>query len=172
MEAIVVFESHWGNTAAVAKAIAEGIGPDARALATDEATPDAIGHAELVVAGAPLMGLRLPTDKIVADIHPGEDAPAPDLSHPTLRAWLDRLPPGHAAYAAFETKLHWSPGGATGTIEKGLDAAGYRQVSRGRKFIVKGTTGPLREGELDKARAWGAELAASTRSGNDRSGRL
>ena len=32
MKAVVVYESLWGNTAAVARAIAEGIGPDAQAL--------------------------------------------------------------------------------------------------------------------------------------------
>ena len=36
MKVIVVYESHYGNTAAVAKAIAQGFGPDARALTTDE----------------------------------------------------------------------------------------------------------------------------------------
>jgi flavodoxin len=35
MKALVVYESLWGNTAAIARAIAEGIGPDAQALATD-----------------------------------------------------------------------------------------------------------------------------------------
>ena len=30
MKAIVVYESHWGNTAAIARAIAEGIGPEAQ----------------------------------------------------------------------------------------------------------------------------------------------
>jgi flavodoxin len=34
MKAIVVYESYWGNTAAVARAIAEGLGPDARAIST------------------------------------------------------------------------------------------------------------------------------------------
>ena len=34
MKAIVVYESMWGNTAAIARAIAEGIGPEARALST------------------------------------------------------------------------------------------------------------------------------------------
>jgi flavodoxin len=29
MKAIVVYESLWGNTAAIARAIAEGIGPEA-----------------------------------------------------------------------------------------------------------------------------------------------
>lgn len=37
IKAIVVYESLWGNTAAVARAIAEGIGPEARALSTAEA---------------------------------------------------------------------------------------------------------------------------------------
>ena len=32
MKVIVVYESHYGNTAAVAKAIAQGFGPDAQAL--------------------------------------------------------------------------------------------------------------------------------------------
>ena len=30
MRAIVVYESHWGNTEAVARAIGEGIGPETR----------------------------------------------------------------------------------------------------------------------------------------------
>ena len=38
MKAVVVYESHWGNTAAVARAVAEGLGHGARALTTDEAT--------------------------------------------------------------------------------------------------------------------------------------
>ncbi len=32
MKAIVVYGSHWGNTAAIARAIAEGIGPGMRDL--------------------------------------------------------------------------------------------------------------------------------------------
>lgn len=31
MKALVVYESLWGNTATIARAIAEGIGPEARA---------------------------------------------------------------------------------------------------------------------------------------------
>ena len=62
MKAVVVYESLWGNTAAIARAIAEGIGPDAAALSTDEATGDALAGADLVVAGAPLLGFNLPTE--------------------------------------------------------------------------------------------------------------
>ncbi len=42
MRVIVVYESHWGNTAAVARAIADGFGPEAQVLTTDEASPTAV----------------------------------------------------------------------------------------------------------------------------------
>ena len=38
MKAVVVYESHWGNTAEVARAIASGLGPETPVLGTDEAT--------------------------------------------------------------------------------------------------------------------------------------
>jgi len=83
----------------------------------------------------------------------------PDLSHPSMRAWLAELPKGRGRAAAFETRLWWSPGGATGKILSGLAAAGYTALTRAGRFIVKGAYGPLKEGELDRARQWGAELA-------------
>jgi hypothetical protein len=76
-----------------------------------------------------------------------------------MRSWLEGLPKGKGRGAAFETRLWWSPGGATGAIERGLRAAGYRRLTSGRKFVVSGGHGPLREGELEAARSWGAELA-------------
>lgn len=60
-------------------------------------------------------------------------------------------------------------GGATGAIDRGLAGAAYRSVGKGRRFIVKGKYGPLRDGEIELARRWGAELAEmleSDRSAN------
>jgi hypothetical protein len=161
MRAFVVYESHWGNTAAIARAIADGFGPGARALTTDQASDTAIADADLIVAGAPVIAFGLVSDKmrnsLVAD---SEKAPSrPDLSHPSMRSWLEHLPAGHGRSAAFETRIWWSPRGATGTIDRGLADAGYRPVAKGRRFIVSGTYGPLRDGELERAREWGAELA-------------
>ncbi len=161
MKAVVVYESHWGNTEAVARAIADGLGEGARALTTDEASGDAIAGADLIVAGAPVMAFGLPSDKmrdsLVAEV---SKAPRPpDLSHESMRSWLDRLPAGHGRSATFDTRIWWSPGGATGPIDRGLRRAGYMPIDKGHKFIVSGTYGPLRDGELDRARRWGAELA-------------
>jgi hypothetical protein len=161
MNAVVVYESLWGNTAAIAHAVAEGIGPGARALATDEATPEVLSEADLVVAGAPVLGFSAPTEGMRANLakSPGKAPVPPDLSHPSMRDWLEALPKGRGNAAAFETRLRFSPGGATGTINDGLRAAGYHTIDRGQRFFVKGAYGPLRDGELERARAWGAALA-------------
>ena len=45
MKTVVVYESLWGNTARIARAVAEGIGPEARALSTAEATHAAVAGA-------------------------------------------------------------------------------------------------------------------------------
>jgi len=164
MRAIVVYESHWGNTAKIARAIAEGIGPDARALNTDEASPAVVAEADLVVAGAPIMAFGLPSDAMIANVAKDPKAPiAGDVSHPSLRHWLEALPPSRAAAASFETKLRWSPGGATGAIDDRFQRAGYHTIAKGQKFLVSSTYGPLREGEVERARTWGSELAASIR---------
>lgn len=161
MNAIVVYESHWGNTAAVARAIAEGIGPDARALTTAEATGEAIAGVELIVAGSPLLGFNLPTEAMLKNIAStaDKDPTPPDLSHPSMRSWLESLPRGAGRAAAFETRLWWSPGSAAKAILKRLEALGYRPIGKAERFIVEGKYGPLRAGELERARAWGAELA-------------
>jgi hypothetical protein len=167
MHAIVVFESHWGNTEAVARAIGEGIGAGAEILATDAATPAVLATADLVIAGAPTMAFRLPTDAMLKHVADDPKAPSPgDVSHPSMRSWLDELPGttiGLSARrrfeAAFETALHWSPGGAKGSIDKALRRAGYRRAGAPMRFFVEGSYGPLREGELDRAREWGASLA-------------
>jgi hypothetical protein len=160
MQAIVVYESHWGNTEAIARAIAEGIGSGARALNTDEAAPDAVAGADLVVAGAPVIAFSLPRGGAATQLERDTKAPRPaDVSHPLLRSWLDALPAGHGWYAAFETRIWWSPRGATATIESRLAKAGYRRIGKAERFIVGGAYGPLREGELERARAWGARLA-------------
>ncbi len=160
MKAVVVYESVWGSTAAIARAIAEGIGPEARALSTAEATADAIANADLIVAGSPLFAFQLPTDKIRESIRAKAatfSAP-PDLSHPPMRTWLDGVPAGKGRAAAFETRIWWSPGGATGSILKALKKAG-RGSAGSKRFRVAGMTGPLKAGEIERARKWGAQLA-------------
>jgi len=160
MRAVVVYESHWGDTETIARAIAEGLGEGAAVMTTDEATGPAIAGVDLLVAGSPVMAFRLPQESMKKSIESAgvKSHKAADLTHPLLRTWLEGLPTGHASAAAFETRLRWSPGDATGSIEKSLRKLGYRMVSKPGRFVVTGSQGPLREGEVEKARQWGVEL--------------
>lgn len=126
-----------------------------------EATAALLAGVDLIVAGSPLLGFNLPTEamlkNIAATAH--KDPTPPDLSHPSMRSWLESLPPGSACVAAFETRIWWSPGSATKAILKRLQALGYRPAGKGERFIVEGKYGPLRGGELERAKAWGVALA-------------
>lgn len=169
MKAVVVYESLWGNTAAIARAIAEGLGAGTRALSTAEALADAITGADLLVAGAPVHSLSLPTEASRESARTGGLGPGkapPDLSHPPMRAWLEGLGRGSGRAAAFDTRVDaWYGRGAAPRILRGLERAGYRRLTNARGFFVSGhrivptASGVLRPGEVDRAREWGAELA-------------
>ncbi len=169
MKAIVVYESYWGNTASVAQAIAEGLGAGTRAMSTAEANEEALAGVGLIVAGSPIIAFSLPSEKTRNNMlaKPDKKAPSPpDLSHPSMRTWLVDLPQagesGEGAAvraAAFETGFRLSPGGSAGKILRMLEEKGYRPIAKKQRFLVEASYGPMKEGELDRARAWGAELA-------------
>ena len=141
-------------------------------LPTDAATPAVLAAVDLVIAGAPTMAFRLPTDAMLKHVADDPKAPSPgDVSHPSMRAWLEELlrttigPSTQRRYeAAFETALHWSPGEAKGSIDKALKRAGYRRAAPRCGSSSEGSYGPLRDGELERARAWGASLAKAVGS--------
>lgn len=164
MKAVVVYESHWGNTAAIGRAIAEGIGDGTQALPTSEATAEALAGVDLIVAGAPLLGFGLPSEQMVGSLRneAGKPPTPADLSHPPLRSWIEALPAGQGRAAAFETRIWWSPGSAAKKALRLLEGKGFRPLGRER-FVVTGRYGPLKEGELERARAWGADLAKAAR---------
>jgi len=103
----------------------------------------------------------LPDDKMRANLgaNPGKAPRPPDLSHPSMRAWLASLPMGQARSAAVETRILWSPGSSAAAIAQELARLGYSPLAKPQYFVVNGAYGPLRAGEEARARIWGAELA-------------
>ena len=79
-----------------------------------------------------------------------------------LRQWLaQRAGEGRKA-AAFDTRLDRSPkltGSAARGIARRLHGGGYELVGEPESFFVEDAEGPLAPGELERARAWGAQLA-------------
>ena len=56
-------------------------------------------------------------------------------------------------------------GSAAPAIAEALEQAGYAWVAKPVGFVVTGRFGPLRDGEVERARAWGTELAAALDQG-------
>jgi Flavodoxin domain len=164
MNALVVYESVYGNTRAIGEAIAEGLG-NATVLPVHEAS-DRVGQADLLVVGGPthVHGMATPRSRHVGaqtdgDVHVEADATA----EPCLREWLHELPEGHGiSAAAFDTRLARPPiltGAASQGIAKRLRNRGYDVVAS-ESFLVDESPGPLSGGELERAKEWGRGLAA------------
>ena len=168
MEFTVVFESIFGNTAQVGRAIAEGLGTHGEvSLAVAE---DADATADLVVLGAPTHAHGLPTKMSRSGIEKEiakRKADGEEISYqPTagIRMFVDDLPRGSDGLAAtFDTRFEKSAvltGSAAKTMAKKLQRRGFELVAPPESFFGLDTEGPLKEGELVRARAWGESLAA------------
>ena len=169
MEALVVYESLWGNTAAIAHAIAEGIGPGTRVAHTGEIDPADAANVGLLVVGAPVHAFGLPTTATKASVATRTSSPGdlePELDQPPVRDWLAKVPTGTGVAAAFDTRIRgvFGRGGAS-KIEKLLESKGFRVAHVAQGFLIANEKNPkspasmLREGEIERARLWGAELA-------------
>ena len=167
MNALVVYESIYGNTRAIAEAVADGLG--GASVASVATAPGDLENLDLLVVGGPthMHGLATTRSREIAAEGAHEDKGThvePDATDgPGLRGWLAELPDGQGARAAtFDTRLDksaWVTGLASRGIAKRLRRDGYDVVAT-ESFLVEDGEGPLEDGELDRARAWGAQLAA------------
>jgi hypothetical protein len=177
MNALVVSESMYGNTAAVGEAIAASLrarGVCAEARLVSEIDPVEGAEADLLVVGGPthVHGMsRASTRKTAAR---DETNTFPDATlEPGLREWLKQLPPGeNTLTAAFDTRID-RPVILTGSAAKGiarlLESRGFRQVMKPESFFVT-SENQLGEGELEHAAAWGEAVAK--RAGSETGGML
>lgn len=160
MRALVIYESMWGATKAVAEAIADGLGADDVTVVDVGDAPAVVDpDVELLLVGGPTHAFGMTRASTRSDAE--RDHP-PVLSRTGVREWLDaaKLPSG-VACAAFDTKVVTPnlPGSAGKGIDKALRRLGGTPAGAPRTFRVHGKWDGLAEGEAERARAWGAELA-------------
>lgn len=164
-QALVVFESMFGNTELVAEAVAEGL---RNGMAVDivevGAAPPVLGdEIDLLLVGGPTHAFSMSRPGTRADAAK-QGADAGTAAGTGLREWVDQVGKGSArpAVAAFDTKVKRPrlPGSAARAALTRLRRAGFRALAPAENFYVDGTKGPLVDGELDRARSWGAKCAA------------
>lgn len=169
--ALVVYESMYGNTHAVAEAIAHGLGPDvvARVVPVEQADAATVGGVDLLVVGGPTHahGLSRPrtrTAAIEAAAKPDAELEVdPDAEGEGLRDWFDELTSDVHHAAAFDTRMH-GPALLTGRASKGI---AKRLVAHGATLVVEPESflvtkqNELLPDEMEHARAWGTTLAGA-----------
>lgn len=166
MESLVVYESVYGNTARIAENIADVLRADhpvrLAAVEEDPALPNDLG---VLIVGAPTYMHGVPRGFFIRKTRKQPHAVSAPAGGPDVRAWLNTLPPGDSRPAvAFDTRAagrRWLLGAAAPGLAKRLRKRGYAQLCDPGGFIVTGTEGPLADGELDRARAWAADVLAA-----------
>ncbi|MCS6843052.1 MAG: flavodoxin family protein [Caldilineales bacterium] len=160
MKALVIYDSQFGNTAQVARAIADGLrsagaaGVEVVLQKASEARPEHLAGATLVIVGSPTQKFR-PTSAI--------------------KRWLKRLPKDALAgvhVAAFDTRFTEEMinthrvltrfvaifGYAAEPILEALRKKGGRVAAPAEGFYVSDTQGPLVEGEIARATEWACQV--------------
>jgi flavodoxin len=149
MKALIVYDSVYGNTEKIARAIAEAITPsnEVKVLRVGEASPSELASVNLLIVGSPT--------------HAGRPVPA-------VQDFLKKIPElslKGISVAAFDTRIPKKIVGvfgyAAGRIAGNLKKKGGTLVASPEGFFVTGGQGPLKEGELERAAGWAKGILRS-----------
>jgi flavodoxin len=150
MRSLVIYDSLFGNTEVIARAIQEGL--DERGEA-ELVTADRVGHADvreaqLIIIGGPtqLKDVTLPLRRIV---------------HGSFRRSWQGKP-----VAVFDTRFRDDPvqtGSAAAKLAQLLRRRGANLVAPPESFFVANFKGPLVKGEAIRATLWGRSLHLAER---------
>ena len=149
MRCIIVYDTKYGNTKQLCEAVGEDLGREIelKCLFVDEASVDDIKSADLVIIGGPTHIFRATR---------------------RIRKFLKKLSQikeelsGKKAIA-YGTRLRGAlKGSAAKSIEKGLRKMGFNVIAPPLDIYVKGTKGPLLEGEIERMKAYIREAIAKS----------
>ncbi|MFJ4108002.1 flavodoxin family protein [Oerskovia enterophila] len=165
MEAVVIYESIFGNTGAIAQAIADGLAQNltVRTVQLPSHSPaDDVGAADLVVLGGPThaFGMSRRSTREEAAHRQGHGHP---VEASGLREWLEALTDeaGGRSACVFDTRarsFRYLPGSAAGSASRLMRERGFHLIDEPRSFYVTDMEGPLAAGEIARAKDWGAHL--------------
>jgi hypothetical protein len=163
--ALVVVESVFGNTRAVADSVAEGMrdaGADVEVVDVTEAPAVLPVGVALLVVGGPTHAFSMSRPSTRADALKQAHALQGAAKAGTgIREWIAAAEPdGRVRVVTFDTRVRKAliPGSAARSAAKALGERGFERAARGETFWVEDTPGPLRPGEVERAREWGREL--------------
>src|SRR3954447_2618129 len=164
MKALIVYESMFGNTEKVARAVAAGLaeGMEVELLEVSTAPARITDLVDLIVVGAPTHAFSLSRRSTRADaLAKGATQGERDIG---IREWLTHLSgrPHSELMATFDTRVdrvRRLPGSAAHKAARLARHHGF-ELAGVESFYVSDIDGPLLPGELERATAWGRDLAS------------
>lgn len=157
MSILIVYDSIFGNTGQIARAMAEALaqtGP-VKLASVQEARDLDPSRYNLLIIGSPTRGFR-PTPEI-QEFACRSDLPKTAAVFDT-RINLDTINPA---------PLRWvvqAGGYAAERLHRELADQGCTVIGPPGEFVVEGQEGPLREGELERAADWARDIAAQAKT--------
>jgi hypothetical protein len=170
IRALVAYESMFGNTERVAKAVAAGLGlenVEASVFDVSGPSPVDVRDVDLLVVGAPTHAFSLsrPTTRAEAISQGGRET-AEDSG---MREWIESLPgdwtpPLAAAFDTRVSKVRYLPASASRRAAHLLAKHGCRLVASPAGFLVQGVPGPLESRQVEHAIAWARQVAVAAQN--------
>ncbi len=170
MRCLVVYESMYGNTMEVARSIAAGAGSvlETETVEVGDAPSTVADDIGLLVVGGPTHAFGMTRQGTREDAREGKYAEGftGDFvsTGPGIREWIEAVSvPKGTSFATFDTRIAKPhlPGSAAAGAAKRLRKKRAHQVMDPESFWVEGATGPLTDGELERAERWGAKVASN-----------
>ena len=155
MNALIVYESVFGNTEKVACAIGAAIGAafgsqgKVATLPVSQVTTEKVRGLDFLVVGSPTRSLR-PTEAVAKFLNqlPREYLQGVQVAAFDTRWALDHIDSGFLRFVVGKG------GYAASTIANALKKKGGNLLAPPEGFFVTGEKGPLKDGELERAAEW------------------
>lgn len=142
MNALVIYDSTFGNTKAVAEEIVNNLDGNAKTLSVKNFHVADLAGIDLVIWGSPINGWK-PT---VATIEALNELP--EKIFQGLR------------FTTFDTRVKmFLHGDAKDHMAEKIRSLGGKPIAKPKEFYVKGKDGPLVEGEIEKAGQWARQIS-------------
>jgi flavodoxin I len=151
MKCLILFDSYFGNTEKIARAVGTALAGslEVEVLRISELKGETLTGVDVFIAGTPTRGFRA-SDAFKAYL---KDMPSTQLKNIKVAAFDTRIAledmdnkVGHFLMKIF--------GYAAGPLTEQLKSKGGQVIVPGEGFYVKGSEGPLKDGELERAEAW------------------
>jgi len=161
MKALVVYDSFFGNTEQIARAVSAAVGDaltakaDVLIVRVGEVKPEHLAGLSLLIVGSPTRAFSAsPATKVWLK------ALAPNSLRGIKVAACDTRADMHDVNARTLTAFVKLFGYAAEPIANSLTKRGGTLVVPPEGFFIKDKEGPLKDGEIERATAWGRQIAA------------